>query len=103
MQMETFTKETGRMIKLMAMVATFIQRTLCMRVIGTMINRTGMEKRHGLMVHHMKETTKKGRRKEMEFSSGLTAQSLKDNFLITIFMAMESMFGQTKEYIKENG
>ena len=57
MQMEMFTKESGKMIKLMGMANICILMELSMRVTGKRINNMEKVKKHGQMEPAMRETT----------------------------------------------
>ena len=70
-----------------------------MRDSGKKINNTDMEKRHGLMVLAMKESTKRVKRTAMVNSSGLMGQLIKVNLLTIIFMAWEFILGLIRDNI----
>lgn len=57
MQMEMFTKESGKMIKLMGMANICILMELSMRDTGKRINNMEKVKKHGQMEPAMRETT----------------------------------------------
>ena len=59
------------MIKHMDMVYIHISMELNMKAIGKKINRTGKEKKVGLMVPHMKEIINKVKKAVKVFSNGL--------------------------------
>ena len=70
---------------------------------GKKINNMVMEKKHGQMVHAMKEHIYKEENMEQENLFGLIAQSILVYFAITILKERESIIGRMVDLLKENG
>jgi hypothetical protein len=70
--METFTKESSKKIRLMAKVYISIKMALNMMVIGKMMSKMDLEKKFGMMVLTLKDTSEMGRNMVKEHISGQT-------------------------------
>ena len=55
-----------------------------MKVIGIMISKMVMEKKHGQMEHHMKENIKRVRNVEKEYLNGMMEVCMKVSFRIIV-------------------
>ena len=66
---------------------------------GKMINKTEKEKRHGLMVHPMKEIIYVVKDMDMVFLNGQMAVNMKEILLIICLMEKENIPGVIKENI----
>ena len=99
----TFTKVNGKMIKLKVMVYIHISMDLSMREHGSPINSVVTARSSGLMVHLSKVTTYKARSTAEVDLSGPTVLPMTVNSLTTIFRAVASMSGLTRESTTELG
>jgi len=69
MQMETFTKESGKMVKLLGKVSSLTEADQCTRENGSMISITAKELKPGTMAQlSTKESFKKAKKLERESS-----------------------------------
>lgn len=82
-RMETCTRVSGRMTRLMVRAFTLISMERGTKVGGRKIGRTAKESKHGLMGLNTKEITKRARSMVWEPSSGLMAAPTKDSSLTT--------------------
>ena len=95
--------ETGLTIGLTDSVLTFKLKVLGTLESGKMTSSITREKRYGLTVHSLRESTLMVRRTVKANSIGLTALPLKATLLITSYKVKEFTGGQTTECLKESG
>lgn len=103
MQMATFTLGNGEMTKRMDMESICILMEQHMSEIGRMISRTGMERKHGLMVLFMKGTIQTGLNMEKVCFSGQMGQLIMVSSEIITLRAKEFISGLINENMKEIG
>jgi hypothetical protein len=96
-------KESGKTIKLMAVVCIFIWTVQNTLEIGKKTNNTDMELKHGLMVHAMKVIMSMVRNMVPVLSNGLMALCTLESFTTTIFMVKVFTPGQMVENTRANG
>jgi hypothetical protein len=116
--METYTQASGRMTKPMVMASTLIIMVQDMRDIGKMTIRKGTEWKNGLMAANMMVAISKVEKMvkapthglteatikltDMEFTVGLTGESMKVNGLTTRCMDVGFIFGKMVENMRAN-
>ena len=103
MQMETYMKGNGLMIKHMDLVSIPILMVLNMKVIGRKINKKGAAKKNGLMGQAMKGNINKEKNLDMEFLNGQMGVLTKEISKIIILMERVLIHGGIKENMKEIG
>ena len=90
---ETCMKAIGRMTRLMASESIITRMEPGMRGTGGRTSSMDMGKKHGRMVHAMRENIRMERRTAMESSTGPTVPPIKDSSLITIYTVLVSTLG----------
>ena len=103
MQMEMFTKASGKMTKHRAKVYTLTETVLNMKECGKVINNTALEKKYGQMELNTKEITFKVKNMGLANSNGLTVQYMKEISSITIFTDKEHIDGAMVDSMKASG
>ena len=99
----TFMKAIGRTIRLTEEESTLMLMAAVMRANGAKISSMVMALRDGLMVLHMKASTKKAKSTEKVNLPGLTTALTLETSLTITSMAQVFMNGQTAESFLENG
>ena len=102
-QMEIFTKESGKTIKLMVSAFTDILMVQSIEATGLKINSMERELRPGQTNLNMKVTLLMEQSTAQGSSLGLTARATKANSSSTISVDMVNIDGETRDAIKEPG
>jgi hypothetical protein len=101
--METFTKVSGKTIKLTGKEFTNTPMELNMRVIGSKINNMVTEKKFGLMEPATKVITKKEKSMELVTLSGQINQLILESFTITTSLEKVFILGLMEESMMVTG